>query len=153
MSWGHSVIPVSKHPSIYSSVFLVCIGCWSCPVKSSSVKVDLVWSYLKEYGKCASNIYFSIQVRKSGSLASTISNFSTSLVSPTTPDIGSQSIPEVMAQTPQGTVIDWEELFDVRFFLQLVGLWQYNIQWWRNKSMYSHSRVISPWIWNMSILT
>lgn len=54
------------------------------------------------------------QVRKSGSLASTISNFSTSLITPTSPDLGSQSIPEVMAQTPQGTVIDWEELFDVR---------------------------------------
>lgn len=68
-------------------------------------------------------VTFCFQVRKSGSLASTISNFSTSLVSPTSPDLGSQTIPEVMAQTPQGTVIDWEELFDVSYVLLGVFIW------------------------------
>ena len=56
------------------------------------------------------------QVRKSSSLASTASNFSVPL-SPDTPDLaGTQTIPEVMAHTPQGTTVNWEELFDVRRF-------------------------------------
>ncbi|KAH3842950.1 hypothetical protein DPMN_116456 [Dreissena polymorpha] len=48
------------------------------------------------------------KLRKS-SLASVASS---TLASPTVLDIGSQSIPEVLAQTPQGTILDWDELFD-----------------------------------------
>ncbi|KAL4227693.1 hypothetical protein ACF0H5_013128 [Mactra antiquata] len=54
------------------------------------------------------------KVRKSSSMASTTSSFSsTQMVIPTSPDVlGTQSIPEVLAQTPQGTVVNWEELFE-----------------------------------------
>ena len=51
-------------------------------------------------------------------MASTASNFSVPL-SPDPTDIAAdaastQSVPEVMAHTPKGTMVNWEELFDVR---------------------------------------
>lgn len=47
-------------------------------------------------------------------MASTASSFSATQTLPTSPEtLGSKSIPEVLAQTPQGTVVNWEELFEV----------------------------------------
>jgi len=49
------------------------------------------------------------QVRKS----SVASYTSAGLVSPVPSDLCPQAIPEVLAHTPQGTVLQWEQLFDV----------------------------------------
>ncbi|WAR00558.1 PDZD2-like protein [Mya arenaria] len=49
------------------------------------------------------------KVRKSSSLASAASACP---MSPGPGEFSSQSIPEVLAQTPQGTVVNWEQLFD-----------------------------------------
>ena len=47
-------------------------------------------------------------------MASTASNFSVPLSPDTAEVCGTQALPEVMAHTPQGTMVNWEELFDVR---------------------------------------